>query len=340
MRPREEPAVTRSRGRRPSGRPAATAAAWAAPSIPTASPDTTTAPTRASASAIRAAIRARPRSAGGSRRPRPRAPRSSAATAPRTNSTGGGSSIRAQPRRVGGVVDGDDRDVRRPASRARIASGLARPAVPDRRRPSASGQPDPVASRSVADRGAARRRVAPARGPAAAAVLAEQQRERRRTEAGTRRPGPPTPRARRASALRPPVAPGVRAARDPEPGGLLEMLVPDAVRAVEVGDRPGDPQEPADPAGRAARRPPRSTPSEGLVDRPQTARRPEPRPVEPGVGDALAGQGDRARGARSARPRPRSDSDRPSADELGRGTGGISTHRSIRSRSGPETRPA
>ena len=316
--------MARSRGPRPSGRSVATAAAWAAPSIPTASPDTTTAPTDASASAIRAAIRpaglGRPARPDDGDRVRPRRARR---RQPRTNRTGGGSSIRRS--RAGypaswTVTDVDVRGGQPVEDRLGFAGGL-----PDRVHHRLR-QPDAVPSRPVADPAPPAGGPSPDRGrPPRAAVLAAGA-ARTSSGRGRGRAARIAQASRSVGTASARQLAGVRAARHPEAGRLLEVVVSDAGRSLEVGDRPGDPLEPADapgrqPGGRGDRA------DEGLVGRRESARRPEPRPVEPGVGDALAGQrdppsgGDPRRDARrSARPgSPRRA--RPGAPAASRPTG-------------------
>ena len=264
--------------------PARSVAAWAAASIPSARPETTVAPRPATASAILPLV-ARPTAVG--RRVPTMATdlgRSSAAADPATYSTGGGSSIAAQPRRVVGVDERHGPHAR-PVERARAAG---RDPPPRRRRPSRSP------TRATASRRRARRRRPPAaagpRGahglaqdaarvaerrdqprerhgpdaldgvehdprvalaiagsvPAVASAAVPSARRRRRAPPASARRGARRRRVpRRASASRPHRHP---VHRRPEAGGLVEMLDRDGLRAGEVRDRARDAEQPLGPA--------------------------------------------------------------------------------------------
>ncbi len=326
------------------GAPAATAAAWAAPSIPTASPDTTTAPDPAPARR-RSGRRSDgpPRSAGASRRrPRratPRGPRR------RPGRTAPAAALRA------GAAGPD-----RPAS-STVTNASPSPPAAGRGSPRPRPALDPsgrdhlasAAGRgrrrgSVADRAAARPGVAASSRtgrplPCSRSRSANVAGPRPWTEARTAQASRSCDRIGLQLATTRARPYGRRPARDAGSGRPpRDASWRTRLGAVEVGDRPGDPQAAADAAGRQpGRRRDRCRPAPRRVAaRRQAARR--ARPVEPGVGGPR-----RASGRRPGRRDPGGDRRarfRPAGpDELRRGAPAASrpTGRSGR---GADPRPA
>ena len=356
------------------GRPRPSAAAWAAPSMPIASPETTLAP--AAASARRDPRRRARRPAFDARRVPTTA--TACVGVERGRVAAHEQEVRRQldrrePRRVGRVLDRQDAKARArgcgPSVRLGVLGGRGRsprrrsgdspaagPAVrrldgrrgheiAPRRRPSrrraGSSRPVPAGRRSVRepDRPEAVRRGEhgpriPFRGPIRGIVRVGDARTRSQPSRSARPRRPRAPQPARVAAR--------RVGRCAEPGGLVEVRLarrPRRRRGRRWSGRPGA------AARSRGRSPPRARPvaRRGVPrrrSRRQAARRARP------VSRRVDAHRSRRHARRRVRPRRRDPGARRRTMPRARarptmaagGTRGISTHRSIRSRSGPETR--